>query len=127
MRFEGKTFFITGGARGQGRAIALKAAADGARVALLDVAKDVPTVPYTLGTEDDLAATRRLVEDLGSASVDVFCAGAGVHSFIPFWKMTDQEWSTILDINLTGLWHGAKAVAPQMLGSRAGRSSSRRP
>jgi SDR family mycofactocin-dependent oxidoreductase len=146
MRFEGKTFLITGGARGQGRAIALRAASEGARIAVVDVAKDLPTVPYRLGTEDDLAETRRLVEDLGSAcltmtgdvrsqtdmdravaetvdrfgSVDVFCASAGVHSFVPFWEMTEEQWSAVVDVNLTGVWHGAKAVARQMIEQRSG-------
>lgn len=146
MRFQGKTFLITGGARGQGRQIALKAAAGGAQVAVIDVAKDLATVPYPLGTEPDLAETKRLVEDLGSTcitltgdvrsqadmdravaetvdafgSVDVFCASAGVHSFVPFWTMSDEQWHTVLDINLTGVWHGTKAVAPQMIEQKSG-------
>jgi SDR family mycofactocin-dependent oxidoreductase len=146
MRFEGKTFLITGGARGQGRAIALRAATEGARIAVVDVAKDISTVPYPLGTEADLVDTRRLVEDAGGiciamtgdvrdqsdmdravaetvdrfGSVDVLCASAGVHSFHPFWKLTEEQWSTVLDINLTGVWHIAKAVAPQMVEQRSG-------
>lgn len=146
MRFEGKTFLITGGARGQGRAIALRAAREGARIALVDVAKDVSDVPYPLGSEDDLQDTQRMVEELGApcvtmtgdvrsqsdmnrfaaeavaafGSIDVLCASAGVHSFRPFWQMSEDEWSTVLDINLTGVWHSAKAVAPQMIEQQSG-------
>lgn len=146
MRFTGKTFLITGGARGQGRAIALKAASEGANIAVVDVAKDVATVPYPLGTEEDLAATQEMVEDLDAqcltltgdvrsqadmdravaetvdrfGTVDVLCASAGVHSFVPFWEMTDETWNTVMEINLTGVWRGAKAVAPKMIEQRSG-------
>lgn len=146
MRFSGKTFLITGGARGQGRAIALKAAAAGARIALVDVVNEISTVPYALSQEEDLRVTKQLVEEAGSAcvtlvgdvrvqadmdravaeavdafgAVDVLCASAGVHSFVPFWEMREDQWQTVIDINLTGVWHGAKAVAPQMIRQQSG-------
>lgn len=146
MDRSGKTFLITGGARGQGRAIALKAASQGANIALVDVCKDLDQVPYPLGSESDLAETKRMVEELGVACsttvgdvrsqadmdravadavdvhgrIDVFCASAGVHSFKPFWQMTEEEWAAVLDINLTGVWHGLKAVAPKMIEQQAG-------
>lgn len=141
-----KTYLITGGARGQGRAIALKAASQGANVALVDVCHDLNTVPYTLGSEDDLDTTRTMVEQLGAGcltvvgdvrsqqdmdaavtatidrfgALDVLCASAGVHSFVPLWEMDDDTWSTVLDVNLTGVWRGIKAVAPHMIAREQG-------
>lgn len=146
MSLPGKTFLITGGARGQGRAIALKAASLGGRIALVDACHEIDTVPYPLSTEDDLKETKRLVEELGApcltmvgdvrsqedmdrfvaqtveeyGTADVFCASAGVHSFTPFWEMTSEQWHTVLGINLTGVWHGAKAVAPRMIEQGSG-------
>jgi len=63
-------------------------------------------------------AVAATVEEYGT--VDVFCASAGVHSFVPFWEMTAEQWHTVLDINLDGVWHGAKAVAPRMIEQSSG-------
>lgn len=146
MKFNSEVFFITGGARGQGRAIALKAASLGARISLVDVCEDKDVLPYELGTQDDLKETQRLVEELGAeclisvgdvrsqsdmdnavaetiarfGSVDVLCANAGVHSFIPFWEMSEEQWDVVVDTNLKGVWHATKAVAPSMIERQRG-------
>ena len=58
-RFDGKVAFITGAARGQGRAHALRLAGDGADILALDLAGSLPGVPYGSATADDLAETAR--------------------------------------------------------------------
>ena len=65
-RLAGKVAFITGAARGQGRAHAVRMAAEGADIIAVDVAGKLPScVPYLSATPDDLAKTVRLVEDTG--------------------------------------------------------------
>ena len=65
-RLEGKVAFITGAARGQGRAHAVRMANEGADIIAVDLAgKLPPCVPYRSATPDDLADTVRLVEATG--------------------------------------------------------------
>lgn len=144
--FEGKVFLITGGARGQGRQIALKAAEQGADIVIIDRCDDIEKVPYPLSTQADLAETQRMVEELDRrcvtvvgdvrsqedmdaavaaavaefGRVDVFCASAGVHSFKLLWEMSEEEWDAIVDVCLKGVWHGIKAVAPVMIEQQSG-------
>src|SRR5258705_12990466 len=54
QRFKDKIVLVTGGARGQGRSHALHFAREGADIVLCDLATDVSTVPYGLGTPEDL-------------------------------------------------------------------------
>ncbi|MGZ4524572.1 MAG: SDR family NAD(P)-dependent oxidoreductase, partial [Mycobacteriaceae bacterium] len=63
--FQGRVAFVTGGARGQGRSHALAFAERGADVVICDRCEDSPAVAYSLGTEDELAETKRLVEAKG--------------------------------------------------------------
>src|SRR5437764_6061873 len=74
-RFDGKTVFITGAARGQGRSHAVRLAGEGADVVAVDRCAGIPTVAYELATPADLAETARLVEARGrrivTAEVDV--------------------------------------------------------
>ena len=59
---EGKVALVTGAARGQGRAHAVRLAADGAQVIAVDLCEQIASVPYPLGTGDDLAATVKLAK-----------------------------------------------------------------
>jgi SDR family mycofactocin-dependent oxidoreductase len=64
-RLEGKVAFITGAARGQGRAHALAMAREGADIIAIDICAQIESNPYPLATPDDLAETERAVKDLG--------------------------------------------------------------
>src|ERR1700712_1761624 len=66
---KGKFAFITGAARGQGRAHAVKLAAEGADIIAVDLCDQIASVPYPMATPDDLAATVKLVEDTGARIV----------------------------------------------------------
>ncbi|KAA9153440.1 mycofactocin-coupled SDR family oxidoreductase [Amycolatopsis acidicola] len=141
-RVEGKVAFITGAARGQGRSHARRLAEEGADIIAVDIASpELETVDYEMGSAQELAETARQVEALGRKAVtavadvrsqeqldaavakgldalgriDIVCANAGVLSMAPTWEMTESRWQTTLDINLTGVWHTCKAVAPAMI------------
>lgn len=143
---DGKTVLITGGARGQGRAHALTSAREGADVILLDITRQLDSVEYPLATADDMTATVRQVEALDRRAltfdadvrdqtqlddavaagiaefgkIDVLIANAGIWTRAPFWEMSEQMWSDMMDVNLTGVWKSAKAVAPHMIERQSG-------
>ncbi|WP_019875778.1 mycofactocin-coupled SDR family oxidoreductase [Sporichthya polymorpha] len=143
---DGKVALVTGAARGQGRAHALTCAREGADVIAVDVPGELPSVPYPLGTAEELAETARLVEDhdrrvLTAAAdvrdqaaldavvaqgvaelgrIDILVANAGIWTRAPFWELTDAQWEEMIAVNLTGVWRCAKAVAPHMMERRTG-------
>jgi (+)-trans-carveol dehydrogenase len=139
-RVEGKVAFITGAARGQGRAHAVRLAAEGADIIALDICAPIDSVPYPLATESDLKETVRLVEGLGrkivatqadvrdfsaldnavSAGVeelgrlDIVVANAGITGATPAEALPLQDWQDMIDVNLTGVFHAAKAGIPHI-------------
>lgn len=139
-RVEGRVAFITGGARGQGRAMAEKLAQEGADIVIVDICAQISTVPYEMATVDDLQDTRRAVEALDRrciaevadvrnearlrevaaqamdefGRIDILCANAGIVNFSPWDEMTQQQWDDMLAVNLTGVWHSIRAIAPHM-------------
>lgn len=141
-KLQGKVAFITGAARGQGRSHALRLAEDGADIVAVDICADTATVPYPLGTADELAETAALVEgagrrvvtanadirsleQLGAAvdlaketfgHIDILVSNAGIwSSSTDSWSLDEDTWQTMIDINLTGQWKTAKAVIPTMI------------
>ena len=143
---QGKVVLITGGARGQGRAHAVTSAREGADVILVDIEQQVDTVQYDTARSADMAETVRVVEALDRRAlaitadvrsqeqlddavarglaefghIDCLIANAGIWTLASFWKMTEEQWQTLIDINLSGVWRTAKAVAPHMIERQAG-------
>lgn len=70
-RFEGKTVLITGAARGQGRAHAVRFRRGGANVIGTDICEQIDVCPCPMGTAEDLQETVRLVEDLDQRMVAI--------------------------------------------------------
>lgn len=144
-RLDGRVAFITGGARGQGRAIALRFAGEGADIIVCDVC-ETGAVPYPLATEADLEETAEGVRSAGRRCVaevadvrsqaeldavaaqgidefgrlDIACVSAGIFWTASLWEMTDEVWDAVIGVNLTGAWHTTKAVAPHMIARRSG-------
>lgn len=143
---QDKVVMVTGAARGQGRAHAIASAREGADVILVDAVRQIDTVPYALAEPSDLEHSAKEVEALGRKAIqvvadvrsqsdldaavaqglaefgkiDCLIANAGIWSLGPFWELTEQAWADEVDINLTGVWKSAKAVAPHMIERQQG-------
>jgi SDR family mycofactocin-dependent oxidoreductase len=140
-RYVNKVAFITGAARGQGRAEAVRLAAEGADIIALDICADLPTTTYSGATPEDLAETVAQVEKLDRRIIpiqadvrdysavesslkaavaelgrlDVVIANAGMTSAARVWEIDAEHWRTTIDINLTGAFHTAKAAVPLLI------------
>ncbi|MQY21476.1 mycofactocin-coupled SDR family oxidoreductase [Nocardia macrotermitis] len=140
-RFENNVVLITGAARGQGRAEAVRFAAEGADIIALDICADLPTAPYPGATPEDLEETARLVEKLGrriytsrtditdydalSAAVDagvaelgrldVVIANAGMTTAAPAWEIDLEHWHATIAHNLHGAFYTAKTTIPHLI------------
>jgi len=147
-RVEGKVAFVTGAARGQGRAHAVRLAEEGADIIAVDVCRQLETVPYAMATPADLAETAQLVEDLDRrilvreadvrdsaqlaevvrdgvaelGQLDIVVANAGIASVGPALELSEEIWQEMIDVNLTGVWKTIKAAVPAMIA--AGRGGS---
>lgn len=147
-RLAGKVAFITGAARGQGRAHAVRMAGEGADIIAVDIAGKLPScVPYEPATPEDLAETVRLVEETGRrirASVvdtrdfddlrdavdngvaelgrlDIIVANAGVAAPQAWDAITPTDFRDVMDINVTGTWNAVMAGAQKIIdGGRGG-------
>jgi len=141
---KGRVALITGAARGQGRAHAVRLAADGAKVIAVDLCEQIASVPYPLATPDDLAATVKLVEDTGARIVarqgdvreraslsaalqagldefgglDIVVANAGIAPM----QSGDDGWRDVIDVNLTGVYNTIKVALPTMVKQGTGGS-----
>ncbi|OBA86073.1 3-ketoacyl-ACP reductase [Mycolicibacterium mucogenicum] len=124
---SGKVAFITGAARGQGRAHAVKLSSMGADIIAVDLCDQIASVPYPMATPDDLAATVKLVEDNGARIIasqadvrdraalktalkagvdqlggrlDIVIANAGIAPMAG-----EDAWQDVIDVNLTGVYN----------------------
>jgi (+)-trans-carveol dehydrogenase len=147
-RVEGKVAFITGAARGQGRAHAVRLAQEGADIIAVDICKQIESVLVPLSTPEDLAETADLVkghnrriytaevdvrdyaalkaavdtgvEQLGRLDIIVANAGIG-NGGQTLDKTSEDDWTDMIDVNLGGVWKTVKAGVPHILaGGRGG-------
>lgn len=140
---EGKVAFVTGAARGQGRSHAVRLAREGASVIAVDIADEVsPHNTYAPATKMDLEETIRLLKKVGPPSVvqsadvrdltaldglvaegvkqlggrlDIVVANAGISNWGRVWEMSEEQWLTMVDVNLSGVWRTMRATVPHMI------------
>ncbi|PQM47270.1 putative oxidoreductase [Mycobacterium talmoniae] len=147
----GKVAFITGVARGQGRSHAVRLAADGADIIGVDICADIASNGYPMASREELDETVALVEAAGGKMVgavadvrdfhqlkaaldagvqhfgrlDIVCANAGIAS-MAFRELTLDEdleqWTDVLNANLVGAFHTAKAAIPHLIAGERGGS-----
>jgi (+)-trans-carveol dehydrogenase len=148
-RVEGKVAFITGAARGQGRAHAVRLAQEGADIIAVDICKQIASVSIPLSTPEDLAETADLVkghnrriytaevdvrdyaalkaavdtgvEQLGRLDIIVANAGIG-NGGATLDKTSEKDWTDMIDVNLSGVWKTVKAGVPHILAGGHGGS-----
>jgi NAD(P)-dependent dehydrogenase (short-subunit alcohol dehydrogenase family) len=133
-RLDGKTALVTGGARGIGRAIVEKFAAEGALVTFVDVdeaagraaARELDAggarvrfEPADVTVEADVR--RAVASAAGSGIVDVLVNNAGVNAYFDAVDMTEAEWDRVFAVDLKGAWLCAKHSLRGM--QHAGRGS----
>jgi (+)-trans-carveol dehydrogenase len=148
-RLANRVALISGVARGQGRSHAVRLASEGAHIIGFDLPGASPHAGYPMATKDDLAETVRMVEaaggrivagaaDVRDASavqavvdrgiealgpVHIVVANAGIISpGKPFWKISEEQWNDVIDVNLTGVWRTVKSAIPSMLSAGKGGS-----
>ncbi|MCV7164299.1 mycofactocin-coupled SDR family oxidoreductase [Mycobacterium stomatepiae] len=140
-RLEGKVAFITGAARGQGRAHAVRFAEEGADIIAVDICRQIDTVAYPLGCPEDLDETVNLVEKTGRSIVaeqadvrdfarlesvlangvgelgrlDFVLANAGVGPGIGLAEPTVTSYLDAIDIMLNGVYGTIEAALPHLL------------
>ena len=146
---QGRVAFITGAARGQGRAHAARLAREGADIIALDICAPVSdSISYPAATPEDLAETVQAVEAEGRkvlaravdirddaavrqvvadgveqfGRLDILIANAGVLSWGRVWELTDEQWDAIIGVNLTGTFHTVRAAIPAMIDAGNGGS-----
>jgi SDR family mycofactocin-dependent oxidoreductase len=134
--FSDTVAFVTGAAHGQGESHAVEYARHGADVVALDVGENKETVPYDLGTTDELEATAEAVREHGQEAltvtadvsdeddvkaavdaaidefgrIDVLANNAGIESVAEAVQLDEQMWDELLDTNLKGVWLCSKHV-----------------
>ena len=127
---------ITGGAQGLGAAIAHRLATEGMTVALLDVnaqgARDTAekiaadTGGQAFGFGCDVTDREQVREVFGEAAeamggLDTYIGNAGITRDRMFHKLTDDDWDTVISVNLTGVFSGLQAAAPWLRAEGPGR------
>ena len=132
---EGKTALITGAARGIGKALALRFAAEGANIAFTDLAIDengkkteeeiaalgVKVKGYASNAAD-FAQTETVVKDVVAdfGRIDILVNNAGITRDGLMLRMTEAQWDSVISVNLKSAFNFIHAVLPVMMRQRGG-------
>ncbi len=135
QRLEGKVAVVTGSARGIGRAIAMALARQGCDVVISDIEEELASATASevaglgrrsLAIRCDVSS-REEVEGLVKQAVaemgrlDLFVNNAGITRDTLLIRMSEEQWSQVLDINLKGTFFCCKAAAKVMMKARSGK------
>ena len=144
--FKNKTIFITGAAKGQGRAVALAFAREGANIAAFDLGEKIPYPAYNRSSNEDLEKLKAEVEAIGGkiliyagdvrkaedvreavertvsefGGIDILFSNAGIAAYGYSWELTEEQWDTLIDVNLKGGFLVSKYVIPHLREKKSG-------
>lgn len=144
--FEGKTIFITGAAKGQGKAVALSFAKEGANIIAFDLGEKITYPAYNRSSNEDLEKLKDEVEALGGkiviyagdvrksldvkeavdrgiaefGKIDILFSNAGIAAYGNSYELEEDQWDAVVDINLKGGWLVSKYVIPHMIEQKEG-------
>ena len=134
-KLDNKVAIVTGGARGLGEAISLRLAAEGAKIAIVDIMLDVAEATAAKFTEmgyeakayaanvakveDADATVKQVIADFGR--VDILVNNAGITKDNLIMRMSEAEWDAVIAVNLKGTFNFTKAVVSPMGRQRAGK------
>lgn len=146
QEFDNKTVFITGAAKGQGRGVALAFAKEGANIIAFDLGEKIEYPAYNRSSNDDLEKLKEDVQAVGGkieifagdvrkatdvqyavekgieafGTIDVLFSNAGICAYGLSYELTEEEWDSMIDINLKGGWLVSKYVIPHMIKQQSG-------
>jgi len=134
-RFVGKVAFVTGGSRGIGKGIVELFAEEGAKVAIIDLNEQALSettselrekgceVYSKVANVADAGQVENVVKEVFETfgSVDILVNNAGVIRDNLLFKMTDDDWQTVMDVHLKGSFNAARAVQKYMVQNKYGR------
>lgn len=144
--FEGKTIFITGAGNGQGRAASIAFANEGANVIGFDLGKKIEYPAYNNGGSENLESLKQEIEKHGGhfvgvtgdvrnyediqnavklgvenfGTIDILFNNAGISAYGYAHELSEDEWDSMIDINLKGAFLTAKAIIPIFIKQKRG-------
>ena len=143
---KNKVAFITGAAHGQGRATAIALASEGVHIIAIDIARQLDYPGYELGSKAELTSLKTEVEKLGVQCIiqqgdvrkddditraitaaqqqfkriDILFNNAGICAYGLAHELTEEQWDSMIDINLKGAWLVARRIIPLMIQQKSG-------
>jgi len=135
MDFQGTSSIVTGASQGIGKAIALELAREGVEVVLVDIQKEkLEEVADEISENKGKAAVfsadvsrmdeaMKVVEEVvkSSKKIDYLVNNAGITRDNLLMRMKEEEWDSVLKVNLKGVFNFSKAVIRNMINNRYGR------
>lgn len=144
--FANKTIFITGAAKGQGKAVALAFAKEGANIIAFDLGKRIEYPAYNRSSNEDLEKLKDEVESIGGkilifagdvrnkidveeavergikefGHIDILFSNAGIAAYGKSHELEEAEWDAVIDINLKGGFLTSKYIIPYMIQQKSG-------